>query len=237
MLFRFFCCSVFLLACPFADAATLVIEEGLNGYTGTSDNTIYQDRVDNTNGRHEWIYAGVTRVSSIRRGLIKFDLTAVPAGAAVQNASLTLHVDRSRPFDDTYSLHRLTASWGEGNVNSGDPGGLGALAIAGDATWNARHHNQQPWATAGGDFSATVSALTVFSTTGTSATFSSAGMAADIQAWLANPAQNYGWILRGEGNIQNARQFVSSDGAVGLRPRLTIDYTVSTRVRDWALYE
>ena len=59
--------------------------------------------------------------------------------------------------------------------------------------------------------------------------WSSAGMVTDVQSWLANPAQNFGWLLKAsvEGDVTNAKEFGSrQNGTVGNRPSLTVVYTV-----------
>ncbi len=50
----------------------------------------------------------------------------------------------------------------------------------------------------------------------------------DVQAWVASPAANHGWILIGkEVGAQNAKRFQSRDNAVaGTRPRLTVVYAL-----------
>lgn len=219
-------------------AQTAAMEQGVGGYTGTDDTTLYQNRVDNSNGGFGFVFAGVTQDASPRRALVRFDLSAIPATAVIQSVELRLSVDRSRPGTETHTLHRVTAAWGEGAVNSGEPGGLGAAATAGDATWNARLFGSASWATPGGDFAPTTSAVTVVDIEGTTATFTGAAMILDVQAWADGTVANHGWILRGnEVGVHNAKRFHSSEGVPGLRPRLTVTYTDPAAVRGWEAYE
>lgn len=233
--------QIFVLALTCASAlplsaTTITLQEGVGGYNGTSDTTIYQNHADNSDGGGFFIYAGVTQDNSPRRALIRFDVSAIPSNATIQSAQLTLCVDRSRPSTQNYTLSRVTSDWGEGTVDAGDPGGFGAAASAGDATWKARHFGVSLWTTAGGDYS-TTSVTTLVDIQNTTATFASAGMAADVQAWVVSPSTNFGWLLKGnELSVWNSRRFVSSEGTVGLRPTLTIGYTTSSRVEEWPFY-
>jgi hypothetical protein len=57
---------------------------------------------------------------------------------------------------------------------------------------------------------------------------SSAGLAADVQAWLADPAgSNHGWLLIGDETVnQSARRFGSADGSAEFAPTLEIEWAV-----------
>ncbi|MBX7246499.1 MAG: DNRLRE domain-containing protein [Candidatus Sumerlaeaceae bacterium] len=218
-------------------AATLVLEEGVSGYTGTADATLYENRPSNSNGAGAHFFAGVTKDASPRRALLRFDLAAIPAGSTVSSASLILTVDQSRPSTDLYTLHAALAAWNEGSVDAGEPGGLGAAAATGDATWSHRQFGFTTWSSLGGDYG-TTSAQTFFSTAGTSSTFSSIAMVATVQNWVSNPLSNFGWIILGdESTAWNAHRFVSSEGTIGQRPRLIVIYTPPARIRDWDCYD
>lgn len=53
-------------------------------------------------------------------------------------------------------------------------------------------------------------------------------MLADIEAWRAEPSQNFGWIVVGDETATGtAKRFASRENPdVDLRPRLTIEYEV-----------
>src|SRR3989304_777651 len=97
---------------------------------------------------------------------------------------------------ETASLRPLLANWGEGTSNADQQEGAGAASTPGDATWIHTFYNTAFWSTAGGDFSSAASAATTVGGTG-QYSWSSAGMVADVQAWLDNPATNFGWIVMG----------------------------------------
>jgi spore coat protein A len=60
---------------------------------------------------------------------------------------------------------------------------------------------------------------------------STSGMVADVQSWLNNPSQNYGWIIVGdESTTQTTKRFATrestgSTGGVSWKPRLVVNYT------------
>ena len=54
-------------------------------------------------------------------------------------------------------------------------------------------------------------------------------MVADIQNWLNNPSDNFGWLMQGNESMgQTAKRFQSQAGndSEGYVPELTIQYTV-----------
>jgi len=163
----------------------------------------------------------------VRRGLLRFDLTSVPVGATVTSVVVQLtviHVPGFGAVDSTFDLRRLTATSGEG-TNSGTSGALGAT---GDATWIARLLGTADWTTPGalGNSASTVSASAPVSST-PSATYqwSGAGLVSDVQFWLTNSPQNFGWLLtsQDEGTGRTVRGFASRED-VANAPNLQISY-------------
>lgn len=198
------------------------------------DNTLYEDPFGAwSNGAGAHLYAGRTGESGAslrRRGLIAFDLSAIPAGAVVQEATLTLNLNRVSPSGAwEVTLHRATKDWGEGTSNAGSPGGAGAPSAAGDATWVHTFYSAQTWDAPGGDFVAAASAARV-PALGPGTWGSTAGMVADVQGWVDNPAGNFGWVLVGDESTAasgTAQRFDSSESATaGAKPALTITYVV-----------
>jgi hypothetical protein len=220
-----------------AGETIVTLREGVDGYTGASDASMYEDFADNANGGHPYIYAGVTQVDSRRRGLIRFDLETLPADAAIESAELELTLDLARGFVENYRLHRLTADWGEGEVDTGDPGGQGLDANEGDATWNSNFHDISTWAAPGGDFITTPSVSIDIGTEG-AVVFSDPGMAEDVRGWVAQPETNFGWVLIGEeSGAFNARRFFSSEApGSATRPMLRLTLAENAADAAWALY-
>src|SRR6266404_3780052 len=127
------------------------------------DNTLYLDLNGQlSNGQGVYLFAGRTSNDALRRGLITFDLTSIPTNATITGATLSMFLNRPRPNDAPVdvSLSRASRDWGEGASDAGDPGGIGAQAEPGDATWLHTFYDTSFWITPGGDFSTTLSATT-----------------------------------------------------------------------------
>lgn len=213
-----------------AQPVELVLEEGVSGYQGTRDNTIYEEST-NTNGGGQNLFAGRTlgTLGALsRRALIAFDLSQIPPGSVILSASLQLTVSKTQPGLTTQSLHRLSKDWGEGTQDAPDPEGRGTTPVEGDATWVSNFHNISLWTSPGGDFVAGPTASTSVGAMGMTATWSGAQLAADIQQWVDGGADNFGWVLIGdEVTTQSAKAFHSSESTTataGQRPRLTVIY-------------
>ena len=178
-------------------------------------------------GAGDWFFAGVNSEGNVRRGLLRFDLAgAVPAGATITGVEVRLTVDRGRLFPAPATLHRMTASWNEGSANAPGSEGLGSAAQPGDVTWNYRELGGAAWATPGGDMAVASSALADINGVGV-VSFSGPGLVADAQLWLAAPADNFGWGLRGvEYLTQTANRFVSRTSPLtASRPAMIVTFT------------
>lgn len=209
-----------LALCAPAMAATLVLEP-------VADNAMYSEDGDLANGAGAWIFAGRIARDDLRRALIRFDLSALPSGATVDSAELQLSMSRSIAPELPVTLHRVLASWGEGDSDAGDPGGLGATASDGDATWTLRAKPGLAWTTPGGDFAPAASASTPVAGIGDYA-WSGPGLLADIEAWRQDPSANHGWIVIGDETQTSARRFDSREHPdPDSRPRLVIEYTAA----------
>jgi hypothetical protein len=234
-----------LLACCASlrlPAATIVLP-------ASHDATIFQNNPDNASGAGNGLFAGTNGSLSPRRALIAFDLSALPAGATIESATLTLYLGQfagsggagSGPPNSTIDLHRLTRSWDEGLTQQQIPptdalgmAGQGAPAAMADVTWNERSFGAspaQPWLQSGGDFVSLASSSTDVDTT-IDAAFTWASthdMVADIENWLTDPAMNFGWMLVNEDETSSRtfRAFYSREVAtVEHRPALTITYSL-----------
>ncbi|HLJ92887.1 MAG TPA: DNRLRE domain-containing protein, partial [Gemmataceae bacterium] len=141
--------------------------------TTIADDTLYEvstadPSLQLSNGAGQHFYVGRTSegTNDIRRGAIKFDLSAVPAGSTITSATLTLNLSKTRSGAESIALHRTLASWGEGASNAGQPSmggggeGAGTAAKPGDVTWFYTVFSTQKWNTPGGDFVSTPSAST-----------------------------------------------------------------------------
>lgn len=191
------------------------------------DTTIYGDgNVELSNGAGAFLFAGSSGEKRVLRSLIAFDVAGqVPAGATINSVTLTLTINTPLTSNtNTVGLHKLLADWGEGGSVPPMGGGSGAPATSGDATWNFRLFNTARWAAPGGDFVPAASASQRL-VSGT-ASFTSAGLSADVQAWVNDPTANFGWILVAQDESGPAVRFASRQGAPA--PSLIVDYTAET---------
>src|SRR5580765_225581 len=89
-----------------ADVATL---------QAAKDNTLYQDAAGSlSNGAGQHFFAGNNDNNLTRRGVIAFNLSSIPTGSTINSVTLTLNMSRSRAQNETITLHRVLADWGEG---------------------------------------------------------------------------------------------------------------------------
>jgi hypothetical protein len=195
-----------------------------------ADSTLYEGG-ETANGAGAFIFAGATTRFGLRHALLRFDIAgALPAGATITDASLTLFMDRTILGPAPFTLHSVSAAWNEGVVNAGEPGGAGEPAENGDATWDFRVYDlnptaRVPWSTPGGDFAPVASASTVVDGVA-SYIWTSAELANDVQQWFNAPASNFGWLLRANAGGASAKRFASRESADPMaRPRLTIEFT------------
>jgi hypothetical protein len=205
--------------------------------TPVADNTLFQDNTTGSDGAGPTLFAGVTAgrtgTPSPRRALLEFDVANnVPAGAHIDSVTLQLNDIKdssSTNSSDAFGVYLVQASWGEGTSVSS---GRGATASANDATWDDRFFGPpaQAWTNKGGDFNTTPSATTTIAGLGPY-TWTSAQLAADVQAWLNSSSIQFGWLLKpvDESTAGTAREFESrqSNLTTPSPPKLTINFTLT----------
>lgn len=195
-----------------------------------ADNTLYEDATGTlSNGLGTKLLASKNAGGLLRRGLLKFDLSSIPTNATVQSATLSLY-NVEVTNSATLSLHRASASWGEGTSLAAGNEDAGAPSTTGDATWIHRFYPGTNWTSVGGDFAGTASASATVIGAG-SYQWSGAGLTADVQAWVNDPGANSGWVVRGkESGAGNAlKRFESRQSADPTRrPKLVVTYVAST---------
>jgi hypothetical protein len=201
--------------------------------TPSKDNTLYEDPAGAlSNGAGQSFFAGRVGLGgggAIRRGLLRFDLSVIPAGSTITGVTLGVSCSQaSQVNNETMELRRVLADWGEG-PSAANPGGSGAPALSPDATWLHTFTPTGFWTTQGGDFAPSASGTTVVAGAAPYVFASQAGMVADAQFWLDNPGQNFGWCMLGNEAVSNtSKRFDSREGGSILsRPTLTVTYTSS----------
>src|ERR1051325_6481211 len=219
--------------------------------TPSADTTLMENYPTNNLGGARYFNSGSIQNGSLpppyqyprNRGLLKFDIAGqVPAGAKVTSVSLVVEVTliaADNPGSSSqYDMHRVLRPWGEGDkFNFGspsqDPQGLGAPATTNEATWFHRlAFTTNTWAAPGGaagiDYATNLRAFKyLYGPTFSPYYFdSSPAIVADIQFWLDQPENNFGWILiaHPETAAWTARRFGSRESS--LSPRLVIDFVL-----------
>jgi len=220
---------IFSLACAAFSAAWIATNAAADTVTlaASKDNTIFSESGAESNGAGDYLFAGETKDATIRRALVAFPIASLPAGSTIQSVSLSLYMSRTRTQNETVTLHRVLAAWGEGTSNASGEEGAGAPATTNDATWTQRLYPSTPWASSGGDYIAAASASAVVGNSMQYYTWSAAGLVADVQAWVNGTTTNHGWIVRGnETATRVAKRFNSrSNPDSTRRPLLTVTFT------------
>jgi hypothetical protein len=224
-----------------AQADTVTFQQGINGYSGTSDTWLgYNDYTENFGNdwdihvRHD-AYATVDD----RVTLIRFNLSSLPAHAVITSASLSLlyYDDYNISSSDylTVSAYRLLKPWtaGTGGKDNGRTG----------ASWYYQYAypDTTQWYNGGARGieqdrrTSPDASVTLYDINGSYAwtTFSGSSMTASVANWYANPSQNFGWVLdysaysdSMDGAIFHSSDYSTSPADYVWRPKLQIDYTI-----------
>jgi hypothetical protein len=192
-----------------------------------ADTTIQEAFPGNNLGAGTTFTSGGRRKGGATRALLLFDIMGnLPPGAVVTSASLAVTVvgTPAGGASSTFDLDRVLSEWGEGD---GSDRSGGAAADAGQASWDNRLGPGVSWAAAGGDYSGTASGTRAVTGNGVYTFTSTAGLISDVQGWLANPANNFGWMLvsESEGTPTSIRRFGSRED-LSSGPVLTLQFNV-----------
>lgn len=198
---------------------TLVLQQGAGGYAGAQDNYLNEWAPDLNYGAASELRLYHTGAQPTMKALLRFDLSQLPANAAVRSAVLSVRVT-TPPKNAPYvavDAYRMNRPW-----------------AAGQATWN-RPATGQNWSAVGaegapGDRAETAGDSRPWYQVGdlTRYGFSIVDM---VRTWQANPGSNQGVMLRA------TAPSIANDGAlfasaeyylVSDRPKLTIVYTLDT---------
>ena len=195
----------------------------------SKDNTLYEDSGGNfSNGAGQHLFAGTTNLGELRRGLIAFDLSgALPEGSIVDSVQVQLTMNKSRGTTHFVHLHRMAQDWGEGSSDSVGEEGGGTNAAEGDATWLHAVRPTVSWSRAGGDFRSANSGEISVGSLGPAIWYNTNDLLDDVNHWLANPSENFGWLVMGD-EIENAsaQRFASRENPeASTRPVLRIYYS------------
>jgi hypothetical protein len=206
-----------------------------------ADTSLIEIAPTNNNGGQAWLLSGKIQNDVYRvRALLRFDLTGIPTNATVLSAAVVLEVTR-QPGDGLanapFGLYRMLRPWGEGDKVATTSPGQGAPATPGEATWLCSLSPTNAWtapgAAQGADYSEVESSFQFIYGVGQSPYRfeSTPELAADVQGWVNQPRDNFGWMLRcdDEATIFTARRFGSREDP-DAPPRLEIDYLVPPEI-------
>lgn len=211
-------------------AATIVFQEGLNGYVGTEDNAISSSSPDNNRGADSTL-----EVSPGVDGLLKFKGLDVLKGQYLSIDSVTLTLTqkefatRNRPDPgfvvEVWQISDANAAWTEGTLTN-------TTANDGEATWNSLAHNQTPWAggpglRGPGGLGVLMGSVTLVPSLTAVYNIDLSSAVAVIEGWINGGFNNAGMLLTSSENPggdwwpwQSREYSVVED-----RPKLTIMYT------------
>ena len=218
LLIRSISLTLLVLVCTASPAHSETVE-----LIPMKDNTIYSEN-NNSNGAGSGLFAGTIRTGPNRRALMHFDVKSnIPQGATITSVSLRMVVNMTRAGDASAGLHRLNQDWGEGTSNAS---GRGASPTTNDATWNNPFNGSESWS-AGGDFVAQPSATAMAGSA--AVTWTGDGLIADVQSWVNEEQEEFGWLLRvAEGGDRTAKRFASRENSSAAdRPTLTVEYELA----------
>lgn len=203
------------------------------------DATLYETLASPAaNGAGQFLFAGQTFQGLhgyARRAIVRFDLSSIPADAAIVDVRLLLNLVQLQGNPSEISVHRATSDWTAGASDPSGNEGQGADPVADDCTWLYASfdgvNGGTAWAHPGGDFArqASASALTIdpgFYE------WSSPQLADDVRLFLADPSANHGWFVLGnETQPGTARRFDSGDAkpGIGTKPTLIVEWTPAAR--------
>lgn len=223
--------GVFLiLICPLAGAETIRIE-------ASKDNTLYESPTGRlSNGVGEHMFTGLTNELLKRRAVIAFEeLDEIPENALITSVRILLHLSKENSRATSIDLHRLAADWGEGTSDATGNEGQGANTTTDDATWIHRFSSFRTWQNAGGDYDPEESAQFLADGVGFYVIRSTDKLVADVQSWLDDPSQNFGWILVGEEDERSSKRFDSRENSEPtFRPLLEVTYSVTGTGSDFS---
>ena len=200
----------------FVAIATMAFQDGVAptpAYDGTADATLSQNSPTSNTGTAAMLYVdgddpgGTGNDKSI---LLAWDISAVPAGAIVEAATITLEVEN--PSGNIYSAYQVLQDWYEV-----------------EATWQ-EHASGAAWGVPGaagtGDRGTTVVAEVAGSSLGSlEVPLNEAGLAM-VQDWLDGVAANHGIIIAKTTNSDGLDMDSREALAANVRPRLAITYSM-----------
>ncbi|MBC7234516.1 MAG: DNRLRE domain-containing protein [Chloroflexi bacterium] len=200
---------------PAAGVYERVFQQGLNGYSVFEDTTL--DAWDPDMSYHADHHLRL-RSPDVRRILLRVDISILPPGTLIEEATLLLYQGSGSPNPLTARLYRVLRPW-----------------VHGQATWNEARQDLD-WAQGGCGGMGTdraaelVDEKTIFPTFGSYENYPFAfDITPLVQLWVNNPGANQGVII--DGVAGSAIEFVFRSSEYfdpAFRPRLVVRYRTGT---------
>jgi hypothetical protein len=203
----------------------IVFQQGVSpdpSYDGTSDTILSIEPITVNVGGLEYIETYFDYAEH-NRTIIRWDISALPAGADVLSATVEIyHYIGFGPDPQPIPLHHVTREWVEGTGLDFWPG---PGYVADGATWMEASPGV-PWTNPGGDYDPTAVGQTTIPA-GTGSQWIRWDATGAVEAWVEGGQPNYGLLLRPLSGDYVGHRFHSRQGDTpNLRPRLVITYTV-----------
>jgi hypothetical protein len=181
--------------------ATTTFQSGVNGVVDDTFISASDMRANVGNDKR-------LRISAHNEGLIRFDLSSIPANAVINKAELTLYVNGGEDERDDdcrdgdhegnsiapLKVHRVTAAWAEGTVTYKSFDQAFDPAVAATMTLSSRH------------------------------TYKTVDLKPLVQSWVSGSKPNYGVAITTAGRAHTLIAS-SEQNPVSQRPALKITYT------------
>jgi len=181
-----------------------VLQQGHQGYAGVADASITSRALEVNMGQAEVL---TVRGDRSHAALLRFDLSCLPAAATVAEATLRLYVMRAPAEALRIRVDRLLRPWHEADV-----------------TWRQAARGEL-WGLPGAAHEGTdrASSSIEASLPGGATGWIALPVTELVQAWLDDPAANYGVVLYADGSADAECAFASAESRqMGLRPLLVI---------------
>ena len=194
----------------------LVLQVGVNGYTGCMDS--YMDETSSN-------WSGNTRMTicgwgagNYQRGMLKFNLSSL-AGVTITSATLSLYSYNSAQTTGSsgfYGLYPITTDWTDSQCN-----------------WTQAKTGVN-WLTPGGDINATPDATAAKKAKAAVPAWYTWDVTTRVQSWIAGTSTNYGWLVKCTDESLNNQDWLyqSESGDAVHRPKLVISDAVPLAVGD-----
>ncbi len=183
-------------------------------FSSKADSNLYKGSAGTNYGSDSSIWVQTWFYFYHRRGIISFDLSTIPSDAVVKSAVLTLYLVNTHGTERNYGLYKTQ------QIPARD-------FVEGQVSWN-NYKSGKTWTNPGGDMELIATEIKkAGSWPGTpyAVTFN---VIADVQNFVLDSSQNFGWIIKDEnegGTAQYYVQFASKEhGTAAYRPVLQVEY-------------